>query len=398
MDSAADEAPKGTNQKTSQRARNVRNARLGAPAGGPREEPLTEAWRPALRELCAEIRTDVRAALWNVTEGQRDDVAAIVGRGAGDATFAIDVVAEDAVLRWFEAVACWSPLSLMTEDVGWRHRGPRPGAAPGTDSVELPDFDHGGPRIALDPIDGTRNVMHDLRSAWVVVSFAGPGPRQPRMTDISLGLLSEIPDTRTRIAREFDAVQGEGASVLTIESHPATGDASRSEPEALRVDEDPRLDRGYFPFFGYEPDGRRQAQLLAARVIGRVGSKDPSFDPTTVLDDQYISSGGQLALLCLGTYRAIIDARPSLNERHGAPQQTAKPYDVAGAILIAREAGCTVTRANGSPIDFPIDVTTHVEFAAFHNEATREGYLEELTWCLDHWDEYGPGEITVAGC
>lgn len=341
-------------------------------------------WSVPLTELCARIRTAVRTAL--ADGSRRDDVTAIVGRGAGDATFAIDAVAEEAVTTWLGEVALQGPLSLMTEHVGWRHVGP----APGGGAMSLEGFDHGGPRIALDPIDGTRNVMHDLRSAWIVVSFAGPGEGVPRFGEQSLGIVSEIPDTRARFAREFDARQGRGAGVTVID---LARDDARSKRTAITCDDDERADLGYFPFFGYEPTGRAHAQELAARVIDHVASRAPEIDESTILDDQYISSGGQLVLLALGTYRLIVDARVSLNALHGEDRQTAKPYDVAGALLVAREAGCTIVRPDGGELDFEMDVVTPVEFAGFHNEATRDRWLPALSRTLDTG---APGESARA--
>ena len=330
-------------------------------------------WRGPLTDLCSRIRTAVRTTLAHVT--RRDDVTAIVGRGAGDATFAIDVVAEKVVSIWLEEVAQKEAISLMTEDVGWRHVGPRAGGG----AKELDGFDHGGPRIALDPIDGTRMVMHDLRSAWIVVSFAGPGVGPPRFGDQEFGIVSEIPDTRTRLARELDAARGFGCGVTWIDLD--DGD-TRSTRRAIACDTDERADRGYYPFFGYEPGGRARAQQLAASVISRVAADLSDIDQTTILDDQYISSGGQLVLLVLGTYRLIVDARVSLNILHSENRQTAKPYDVAGALLVAQEAGCAIVRPDGSALDFEIDVETPVEFAGFHNEATRDRWLPALARAL----------------
>ena len=44
---------------------------------------------------------------------------------------------------------------------------------------EIRPFDHGGPRVVIDPIDGTCHLMNDLRSAWTVIGLAGPGEGQP---------------------------------------------------------------------------------------------------------------------------------------------------------------------------------------------------------------------------
>ena len=344
---------------------------------------LAMHWRPLLRELAQAIRTPVRSTLAQALavergdEARLDEVTEVVGTGAGDITFAIDAVAEEAVDGWFERVASASPLSLLTEDTGWRHRGPSASGG----SEKLPGFDHGGPRIALDPIDGTRNIMHDLRSAWVVISFAGPGPGEPRFQDLSYGAISEIPDSRGREARELDAVTGTGACLRRIALSEA-GEERELAEGPLRSDQEVRLDRGYFPFFGFHPSCRTDVAALGFDVLKRLAAEHPGLDLSTTFDDQYISSGGQLALLALGGYRAIIDARQALGIKTGNPTQTAKPYDMAGAAFVAIEAGCAVVAPDGKALDFALDVITPTDFAGFHNQGTADAMLPHLLAAL----------------
>jgi len=332
-------------------------------------------WAPAIGALCEAIRGPVRTGLAEVAAGRAtlDSVAAAVSEGAGDVTFALDSVAEAGVTAWLQREGARRPLSLMTEDAGWRHVGPGPDGS----TVALPGFDHGGPRIALDPIDGTRNVMHDVRSAWIVVSVAGPGPGAPRYGDLEYGVVSELPDTRTHVARELTARRGRGAEleVLDLEG----GAAAARRP--IRTDGERRLDGGYFPFFGFHPALRPHVQRLGADVARRVAAAHGA-DPSRMFDDQYISSGGQLALLALGHYRAVVDPRGVVGQRVGDPQQTCKPYDMAGAALVAEEAGCVVRAPDGAPLDFELDTTTTVDFAAFHNAATAEAMGPHLAAAL----------------
>ncbi len=347
------------------------------------ETALAAHWRPLLRELAREIRVPVRRTLREAQAAERgqearlDQVTEVVGEGAGDITFAIDVVAEDAVDRWFRRVAADTPLSLLTEDTGWQHRGPS--ASGGCE--ELPGFDHGGPRIALDPIDGTRNIMHDLRSAWVVVSLAAPGPGEPRFGDLVYGAISEIPDSRAAEARELDAVAGQGANLRRLGLQ-SDGDEQELADGPLRTDQEVRLDRGYFPFFAFHPSCRADVAALGFSVMQSVATEHPSIELATVFDDQYISSGGQLALLALGGYRSIVDARYAVGEKTKRPTQTAKPYDMAGAVLVAAEAGCVVLAPDGRPLDFPLDVTTPTDFAGFHNRGTADAILPHLIAAL----------------
>lgn len=327
-----------------------------------------EALGPWL-ELGAAIRAAVRAELERALGAAARDasglggLSAVQGTGAGDVTFGIDVVAEAEVERWLGEQD--GPLSLLTEDAGWTHAAGQGG------------FAHGGPRVAVDPIDGTRHLMHDHRPAWAIVSGAGPGDGQPRYRDLEFGVLTEIPDSRGGRGRELCAVRGAGA--LAREVDVQSGEATPWR--RLRTDDELRLDRGYFPFFGFEPAGRARAQALASATFERLAAAG-HIDPRSVLDDQYCSSGGQLALLALGTYRAAIDARVDLGRAMSPPMQTAKPYDIAGALLVAEEAGCALLRPGGAPLDFPMDTETAVDFAAYANAATRDAMAPAVAAAL----------------
>lgn len=355
-----------------------------ASAGDAATGPWVRALVPEVQALCRGISAAVRGRMRSAYAGgdhagdRARHLASPVAHGAGDVTFGIDVAAEEAVHDWLLAMARRAPLSVLTEDAGWRHLGPGP--TPGDAPVELGGFDHGGPRIAIDPIDGTRNLMYDLRGAWTVVSVAGPGAAVPRLTDLALGVVSEIPDTRGAHFRELIGVRGGGCTAAVR----ALGDQLVLRDGALLVDGSERPDHGYFPFFGYHPEQRAAMQLLA-RDFFRSIAEHEGAELAHCYDDQHISSGGQLALLALGHYRMVVDARRHWNELTGAALQTAKPYDVAGAILCAREAGAVVTRTDGGALDFPLDVTTPVDFVGFHNRGTGARLWPHLETALMGW-------------
>jgi len=334
-----------------------------------RRGPLTvgmtsfESWKPRLLALCDELRTRTHAALCAAeAAGRLGELARPHGEGVGDVTFALDLPSEEHIARWSETIARREPLSVLTEDTGWRHLGPdgRGGAR------QLADFDHGGPRLVFDPIDGTRNLMADLRSAWTVVGFAPPGAHPPRMADCSGGIVSELPGT---LAGAFRRITSDGRTTRLERLELASARPLAPE-QRLVVDADARADHGYFPFFRYQPAQRpalaRLEAAFAARLVRHEGA-----DARSLYDDQYISSAGQLVLLALGRYRLLIDARALVAQRLGIPGPTSKPYDLAGALVCARAAGVRVCALEGGELDFPLDATTPVGFAAFVNEPTR---------------------------
>ena len=315
-------------------------------------------WEQSLRDLCDILRDAVRGALVSHTTLE---LATPVRAGAGDVTFALDEITERAVEVWAAQQASERPFSLLTEDSGWRHFGPDRAQGPGD------PFDHGGPRIALDPIDGTRNVMADLRPAWTVVSYCEPGPGQPSLGDVCYGLLSEIPNTG---AGRFRRVWARAGEPCWLEERGLAASEPEPAPRRLEVDGDDRPDRGYFPFFRYDAALRPSLATLEAVFFSRLAAREGA-DIHHCFDDQWCCGAGQLVALMGGTYRMLVDLRGRLGERLGLPATTGHPYDVAGAILCARSAGCVVNDADGAPIDFPIDCTTPLDIVAWTNEATR---------------------------
>ena len=341
-----------------------------------------ESWKAALLQLVDDLRTQTTRALLagrDSADAARQLARPVGPRGseAGDLTFGLDAPSEAFLDRWLLQVARERPLSLLTEDRGWRHRGPDP-ERPG-ESMQLPDFDHGGPRIAIDPVDGTRNLMVGLRSAWSVISFAPAGAGMPRLSELSAGIVSELPSLRAALMSTYVA-DSEGCRLEEREL--SSGTLLSQGPQ--RVDADDRVDHGYFPFFRFEPRMRPHLARLEAEFCALLVSEE-NADPETIYDDQYISNAGQLTLLMQGTYRLIVDARALAAEHLGSPTPTSKPYDVAGAIFCARAAGAEVSAADGEELDFPIDNQTPVHMAAYVNRATRLRLEPHLLRAQESW-------------
>ncbi len=327
------------------------------------EDPSWRAWRPRLLALCDELRAATRDVLLQAHgSGDLERIARPRSRGAGDWTYGLDLPGEERIAAWQTEVARDAPLSVMTEDAGWRHLGPGPKGDP----IALDAFDHGGPRIAFDPVDGTRNLMADLRPAWTVVSFAPAGSGPPRLRDVCAGIVAELPETRARTRRVFHAERG-GPCTLEL-SELESGELLSTT--VLRADDDDRADHGYFPFFRYMADLRPAGAALEAAFFERLERLEGA-DVRNCYDDQYITSAGQLVMLALGVYRMVVDPRAFLAERRGRPTITTKPYDLAGAVVCAESAGCAITDAEGRALDFPIDTCTPVSFVGYANTVTQ---------------------------
>ena len=113
-------------------------------------------WCEQLESLGFTIQQRVHEMLVSSVE----DLAAVVAHQGGDTVFAIDRHVESLILS---AVEAWpsrcKPLVLVCEGLG-------------EDGVR--QIGSGTPRFRLlvDPIDGTRGLMYDKRSAWFIAAVA----------------------------------------------------------------------------------------------------------------------------------------------------------------------------------------------------------------------------------
>ncbi len=318
---------------------------------------LLDHWIIPLFDLCERMRNAARGVLLAARRsGEFSRAVRAVREGAGDTSYALDEATEAALHEWAQEVARLQPLSLLSEGHGWRHLGPQSGGV-----RELSNFDHGGPR-----------------SAWSVVGMAGPGPNVPRQKELVFGMLSEIPDTRAASYRRLSAIRG---GPCHFEERTFYKGGPIVKPIEVATGSDARVDHGYFPFFKYMADQRPQIAAIEARFLERI-ERAEGADVRSCWDDQYISNGGQLALLSVGTYRMLADLRAYLAERRGKPTLSTKPYDIAGALLCAQAAGCIVTAVDGSELDFPIDVKTPVSWVGWANEPTRARLAPHLAAAL----------------
>src|SRR5712671_6709587 len=112
-----------------------------------------------------------------------DELARVVKEEEGDTIFAVDRVSEELLVDFFEReVAPTAPLVLIAEGLdGGQITLPR-GAAD-ADAVW---------RIIVDPIDGTRGLMYQKRSAWILTGVAPNRGPDTDLQDIELAVQTEI--------------------------------------------------------------------------------------------------------------------------------------------------------------------------------------------------------------
>ena len=223
-------------------------------------------------------------------------------------------------------------------------------------------------RLIVDPIDGTRPIMYNKRSAWWLAGVAPNRGDETSLRDIDLAVQVEIPTTRAALADTLQAIRGHGVSGET--ENLITGERTSFQPQPSRAI---TISGGFASIFHPFPGGKEIfaaiEEELARELIGGLEASK-----TAMFDDQYLSTAGQLYELMMGRDRMLLDARALLYERfrrEGNPVgHSCHPYDLCTA-LIAEEAGVLITDGRGNPLDAPLDTTTDVSWIGYANEAIR---------------------------
>lgn len=221
-------------------------------------------------------------------------------------------------------------------------------------------------RVIVDPIDGTRGLMYDKRSAWALAGVApnkGPGTC---LRDIEVAVMTELPTSKMGFGDVLWAVKGQGANGRRDDLR-----GGASVPLEIRPSGAPNISHGFATVSNFFPGTKVLASELMERIAeALIGKADVTR--ATVFDDQYISTGGQLYELIVGHDRFNCDLRSQFYRIQGQPQGLCvHPYDLA-SWLIAEEAGVILTDGLGQPLDGPLDVTTGLSWAGFANPQLRD--------------------------
>ena len=302
-----------------------------------------------LLELHARVRERVVAA----TERQHVETLAAIDRDEpGDTIYAIDVVSEEIIAEFAETLAREHSFVLVAEGTP-----DTPGTLGTSDWV-----------IIVDPIDGTRGLMYQKRSAWVLTGVAPNRGPETSLRDVVLAVQTEIPLVKQHLSDQLWALRGEGAQVRRFNR--LTGE---STPIQLQPSTAVTIEHGYASMARFFPGARDELSTIDEEVV--FGALGPyASGKAHCFEDQYASTGGQLYELAAGHDRFIADLRPLMRPvlaaRDLPPALTCHPYDICTA-LIAEESGVIVTDAKGRPLDVPLNVDAEVAWVGYANAAIR---------------------------
>lgn len=319
---------------------------------------MTTADLPGEKELIAcvrELHRNLRArVLAECGRAAAEDMARVDRDDEGDTIYAIDAVGDEILIESFAAFAQKWPIVLVAEGL---QQGScvLPHGTAAKDAVW---------RVIVDPIDGTREIMYQKRSAWILTAAAPERGDATRLSDVVVAFQTEIPTEKQHLGDELFARRGRGAEVLRWNR--LTGER---RPIVLAPSQSTTLAHGFAQISRFFPGGRAVMAEIDDEIIDEVVGP-PISGKARSFEDQYLSTGGQLYELMAGHDRFIADLRPLIFEaerragRH--PGIAVHPYDISTA-LIALELGVLITDPEGRALDCPLDTTSDVSWVGYAN-------------------------------
>src|SRR5207245_11239736 len=147
---------------------------------------------------------------------------------AGDTIYAIDRVGEEALVRGLSELARNEPVCVVAEGM--------------LDPLILPRGARESDcrwRLLVDPLDGTRGLMYQKRSAWILTGVAPNRGAATRLSDVVLAVQTEVPLLKQHLSDQLWAFAGKGMharrwSRLTRAAEPLTLRRSGAAPIAPR--------------------------------------------------------------------------------------------------------------------------------------------------------------------
>ena len=308
-----------------------------------------------LLEPIRTLHDRIRDSVVDACERQsQEEMSEIAHDDVGDTIYAVDRVSEATLIDGLAGIAAEEPLVLVAE-----------GLPP--EGLVLPagarDADCRW-RLLVDPIDGTRGLMYQKRPAWILTGVAPNRGADTRLRDVVLAVQTEIPLIKQHLSDQMWATRGAGARAVRLNR--ITGATQVLPLHPSRAD---TIAHGFASVSRFFPGARDVLAAIddeiAMEIVGSSALKALCFE------DQYISTGGQLAELMLGHDRFIADIRPLLHDvlaARGLPHPLCcHPYDLC-TVLIAEELGLRVTDPSGNPIDSPFDLEADVAWVGYANE------------------------------
>ncbi len=301
------------------------------------------------------IHDKIRDAVIRTCETSPGTLSEVAHDGEGDTIYCIDRVSETMLVELFEGeIASRDPIVLIAEGL--------PGG-----SVVLPPgtpADRAVWRIIADPIDGTRSLMYQKRSAWILTGIARNHGPETTLENIEAAVQTEIPLVKQHLCDTLWAIRGSGAHGERLNRVGRTTSPLVPKPWTAT-----NLAHGFGSVTRFFSGARDILAAIDDEIV-LSASHESQDGKAYSFEDQYLSSGGQLYELIMGHDRFQADLRPLLRpilKQRGLPVGLCcHPYDLCTE-LIAREAGVVITNEAGSGLSAPLNTTADLCWIGYAN-------------------------------
>ncbi|MEZ5278686.1 MAG: inositol monophosphatase [Opitutaceae bacterium] len=310
----------------------------------------------AVRDLLESFQVHLRDRILETRKMHHpDEMGEVAAVMAADTIYRIDRISEESVLDWFDAN--WPPAlaaELVMEGLEDSERRIVPLSAAGT-SPRL--------KVIIDPIDGTRGLIHDKRPAWILTGVAIWRGEATMLDGILVAVMTEVPTTRQWRSDQVSALRGGGETGVRAMTHDLVRGGRK--PARLRRSESRSFEHGFATFARFLPEGKALLAAFEEEFWRVLSEKVGPF--SQVFEDQYISTGGQLYELMAGHDRMVGDLRPLAFRRLGLKgRMVCHPYDICTS-LILEEMGGMVVGPDGGPLRPGLNTTEAVSWIGFAN-------------------------------
>ena len=329
-------------------------------------DSMAQGWVNRLTTLGAAVRKEI------IRQRGASGLDRPVAFEGGDTIYEIDKRVEPIILEHAKKWAAeLGPVSLVAEGINERGELELGGADPDDGSRW---------RVLIDPIDGTRNIMYDKRSAWFLgaVALKSPDRAPATLADCIASVMMELPTSKANRVDDLSATvdgAGGGQALGVRTTLDDAGEALDRSSLPLVPSSAGSLKHGWGQVANFFPGTKALAADLMERIAtGTLGAVKAGEG--LIFDDQYLTTGGQLVELICGRDRFCCDLRPLMFEivrRNGgaaAEGLCCHPYDMAG-LLVAKTAGVIVTDGFGRALDAPFGVEHGVHWVGYANESLR---------------------------
>jgi len=309
------------------------------------------------RKLLCALHVAIRDLLISARRRESHKFAKVAATTSADTIYHIDKLSEKVIFEWFETYwpKTW-PVELVMEGIEDGDHVTFPRDIPSAKTLF---------KCIIDPIDGTRNLMYDKRSAWVLTGLAPQRGHRTSLADIVVAVMTELPTSKQWRADQISAVRGCGARGIVARGVDLRTGTAR--PLVTRPSSAKNFEHGFASLARFFPEGKALTAQIEEALWGEL-HRDCEARSPLIFDDQYISTGGQIYELLVGHDRMVGDIRPLVFAKLGIVSSLAcHPYDICTE-LILREAGGIVETPGGKSLRDPLDTTTPVAWIGYANK------------------------------